>query len=409
MALELQILHRFCENKETLLTYRTYFDDILKNVERELSLIFGLIVDYYEQYVDRTHITKDELFAYYKYKYPVSKNEVIIKELIFDLFNINIQDVLIHDLLQQLKERYFATKIVNKLLPVVEGTKYGVFPTLKSDIEQFTTTQNVVENTSMAPCKLSIQDLVSKTITRDGLFWHIDGVSDILGSIPIKSLGAVFGYVNASKTSFCVSAMKKFAEQLTNTEDVVIYAGNEEPAERVYLRFVQALTEMSSLQIEENPEKAEEILKNSAINRILIYDSIITIEQVECLLDTYSPRVIVIDQGTKVSTHSKEKDVIRIQHLYNQYRNFVNQYNTSMIVVSQGDATTANKKWLNLPDMYSSKVAIQGELDYAIGIGFLSDDPSKKRLRYINIPKNKGPMGKCISNFNEEICLWKSI
>ena len=407
--IELQLLKRFCSNKEDFLSYKTYFDDILPNVERELKLIYSLIGEYYDKYSENIAITKDELFTYYKYVYPVSKNEVVIRELIFDLFTIEIPDTLIQDLLQQLKERYFATKIVNKLLPVVEGTKYGVFPTLKSDIDQFTSTQSVAQDNSMQPCKLSIKDLVNKTITRDGLFWHINGVSDILGSIPLKSLGAVFGYVNASKTSFCVSACYNFAEQLINTDDLIIYAGNEEPAERLYLRFTQALTKMSSPEIEEFPEKAEELMEKSAMKNIMIYDSIINIDQVEYLLDKYSPRVIVVDQGTKVAIKSNEKDVVKIQHLYNQYRNFVNQYNTSMIVVSQGDAKTANKKWLALQDMYSSKVAIQGELDYAIGIGFLSDDPAKKRLRYINIPKNKGPMGKCISNFNEEICSWKEV
>jgi len=391
-VIELQILHRFCDNRADFLSYRVYFDSILPNIERELKLIYEIIGDYYEKYTDRMGISKEELFAYYKYKYPISKNDVMIKELIFDLFTVQLQDILMQDLLQQLKERYFATKIVNKLLPVVEGTRYGVFPTLKAEIDQFTSTQNTIDTDMIKPCTLSVEDLVNTTIVRDGLFWHIDDLSTTLGAIPIKSLGAVFGYVNASKTSFCVAASYNFARQLMDTQGVVVYAGNEEPAERIQLRFTQTATEMSSEEIKNNIEGVKTILAASPMKNILIYDSIVHIDQVEYLLEKHTPRILVVDQGTKVAINSKEKDVVKIQHLYNQYRTFANKYNTSIIVVSQGDATTANKKWLNL-----------------IGIGFLSDDPAKKHIRYINIPKNKGLMGKCISNFNEENCVWHGI
>ncbi len=407
--LELQILHSFCEKKELFVNNSLYFEDILDNMERELKSIYFLIQEYYTKYTNTSNISKNELYTFYKYKYPVSRDETVIKELIHTMFETHSQNVLITDLLKQIKEKYFATKIVNKLLPVVEGNKYGVFPTLQSDIEQFTTTQSTIEREEINPCELSIQELVAEVIQRDGLQWHLNELTNILGPIPKKSLGAVFGYVNSAKTSFAISAVTRFAEQLKDTDEDIVYAGNEEAKERVMLRQIMALTGMTTTQIKNNPGKAEHIAKQKGKHIISTYDSINNIEKVEYLLEKHTPRVIVIDQGTKVSTKTQEKDVIRIQHLYNHYRDLATKYNTSMIAISQGDATTANKKWLNLDDIYSSKVGIPGELDYAIGIGFIADEISKKNIRYINIPKNKGPMGRFICNFNEETCVWKDI
>jgi len=407
--IELQILHAFCEEKNKYISYRTYFDSILSNVERELKLIYILIGEYYEKYPDTNTITNDELFAFYKYKYPVSKDASMLQELMLNIFETTLQKSLLTDLLEQLKERYFATKIVNKLLPVVEGIKYGVFPDLKSEIDSFTTTQETKVSDGMSPCIMSVGELIQETILRDGLSWHLEGLTDIVGTIPIKSLGGVFGFVNASKTSFCIAAGYNFAEQFTNPTDTLVYAGNEEPAERILLRFTQTATGMSSDGLMDNPDKADELLHDSAMKQIMVYDSVINIDQVEYLLQKHTPRILIIDQGTKVAIKSEEKDVVQKQHLYNIYRTFATKYNTSILTVSQGDANSANKKWLELKDMYSSKVAIQGELDYAFGIGFIEDDKSKERLRYINISKNKGPMGKVISHFNKEINKWKSL
>jgi len=407
--IELKILHSFCKDKQSFTEYSIYFRNQFDNMEREIKVLFLLIGRYYEKYPDFDKISKEELLTFYSILYPISKNKTIIIELINSIYDTEIHNSLIMDLLRQLKERYFATRIVNKLLPVVEGAKYGVFPTLELDIKEFMASQNLIQEELTQPCTLSVEDLISTVIERDGLEWHMDGVTNILGCVPKKSSGLVFGYVNAGKSAFCISASAGFAKQLRETEELIVYAGNEEAAANGYLRLTEAITGMSAEQIQQAPEKAERVRIENGIHNIKMFDSITTIEQVKQLLDRYGPRVMVVDQATKVKTDSKEKELLATRQLFNEYRELAKLYDTSIIGVTQGDASTADKKWLNLSDLYGSKVAIQGELDYAIGIGWLSDNIAKKAVRYINIPKNKGPMDKFICTFDEETCQWRDI
>ncbi len=403
---ELKILRAFCKNKKTFGEYNIYFKNLFDNMERELKIIFSLIEQYYEKYDTQTSITREELLTFYSFVYPVSKSKIVFTELIAVIFDTGVQNNLIVDLLKQLKERYFATRIVNKLLPVVEGAKFGVFPTLDLDVKEFLSAQNMNTDESIQPFTMSVKDLITTVIERDGLLWHSNELVNIIGSIPRKSSGLVFGYVNSGKSSFCISSCTNFAKQLTN--ECIVYAGNEESAANTSLRMVESMTGMTEEQIENDPDKAEQLCKEGGMERIKLFDSIVTIGQVKQLLDKYRPRVMVIDQATKVRTNSKEKNIIAMQQLFNEYRELGKMYDTSLIGVTQGDATTANKKYLELSDIYSSKVAIQGELDYAIGIG-TTDLASKKAFRYINVPKNKGPMGRYISIFNEQTCQWKDI
>ena len=79
-----------------------------------------------------------------------------------------------------------------------------------------------------------------------------------------------------------------------------------------------------------------------------------------------------------------------------------------LLWVSQGVGLAENTQWLKLSDIYGSRVAIQGALDYAIGIGRKIDDPVSEDLRFINIPKNKlhdGEGGKFVVNFSKQTCL----
>jgi len=407
--IELKILHAFCENKKDFLEYGIYFKNQFDNMEREIKILYTLIETYYEKYNNVNKISKDEILTFYNITYPINKNFNIFKELILSIYDTEIQSNLILDMLKQLKERYFATRIVNKLLPVVEGAKFGIFPTLELDIKEFMASQSSLQKETIEPCTLSVQDLINVVIDRDGLLWHLDGLTNIIGPIPKKSSGLVFGYVNSGKSSFCIKASTHFAEQLKDTSEIVVYAGNEEAAANTYLRITEAFTGMSEIEIKANPTKAERIRTEKGINNLMVFDSVNTIDQVKQLLDKYRPRVIIIDQATKVKTNSKEKEILATSQLYNEYRELGKLYDTSVIGVTQGDATTANKKWLKLSDLYNSKVGIQGELDYAIGIGTIEDNIAKKSLRYINICKNKGPMDKFISTLDVETCQWHDI
>ena len=66
-----------------------------------------------------------------------------------------------------------------------------------------------------------------------------------------------------------------------------------------------------------------------------------------------------------------------------------------MIAVHQADGTAGGVPYLEMSQLYMSRVGIQGEADAIIMIGSSYDSSIPQNTRYLNIPKNKlagGPL-----------------
>jgi hypothetical protein len=110
--------------------------------------------------------------------------------------------------------------------------------------------------------------------------------------------------------------------------------------------------------------------------------------------------------------NSETSDTQALQSLFNFYREQAKIHDVAIVCLSQAVGEAENKKWLKLSDMYGSRVSIQGELDYAIGIGRVIDDPTKENIRYIHVSKNKlldGAAVKFMTHFIKEKCGWQEI
>ena len=191
-----------------------------------------------------------------------------------------------------------------------------------------------------------------------------------------------------------------------------MYAGNEESAPRLSLRLTQALLGVTRSDIKLSPADIERKRREQGFTRVKLLDNVTHTSEVHRLLETWLPRVLFIDQGTKVSIDANVKEMKEVQLLFNFYREKAKEFDTSIICLAQGVGDSENRKWLKLSDIYGSRVAIQGELDYAIGIGRRIDDIARENFRYINIPKNKlleGETGKFVTLFRRENCSWESI
>jgi len=128
---------------------------------------------------------------------------------------------------------------------------------------------------------------------------------------------------------------------------------------------------------------------------------------------------LFIDQGTKVHLEGgsgrslvDSSEVSQLQFLFNFYREAAKEHDTAIVILAQATGEAENKRWLKLSDMYGSRVSIQGELDYAIGIGRIVDDPTKENMRFIHVSKNKlmdGSPCKFSTHFIKEKCEWREV
>lgn len=391
--------------------YGHYVDNI-PNFDRDLRLIFNLLRDYYDKYPEEKAITADALHAFLEYQYPGMRNADSYKQLITRAFEMTPNLDVMTGLLEQMMERYYATQIVNKLIPVMEGSKYGILSETKQEIEAFDTRLKnpPVKLDALSACDLSVQQLIETEIQEEGLPWPLVNLNHSIGGVRRKTLGMIYAYVDSGKTSFGMAACAHFAASLIDTPDSIVYAGNEESAPRLALRLTQACLHWTRSEILKSPELAEEERRNRGYTRVKILDSVTTMKQVEKILELYRPYVLFVDQGTKLEHKHVDNEVRAAQQLFNFYREAAKRYNVAIVCLAQAVGDAENKKRLNLSDVYGSRVAIQGELDYAIGIGrVLSKTDEDDPLRYFNVPKNKlleGASAQFVAKFEKARCQW---
>lgn len=412
MGIELKILRLFCSDRVIHDKYSKVITEI-KNVDREIKLLFNLVGAFYEHYIDAEFISIDDLTTFYEIQYPISRDKEVHTLLIKEVFSVEINNVLAQDLLEQMMERHFASQMVNKLIPVVEGNKYGVLPSLKHEFEGFIElmTNPPVEAQELVPNTVPLGDMIDE-LNNEGLGWHIKELDNIIGRVKRKTFGLMYAFVDTGKTSFGMAAAASFARQLVGTDECIVYAGNEEAGNRLNLRLTQALLNITRGTLLQNPEKYTEERLTVGFDKVHIFDQITSIKHIERLMDMYHPYVVFVDQSTNIEHAKNERDIEATKSLFREYRNLTKQYNCSIIGLTQGTGDAENKKWLKLSDIYGSRVAIQGALDYGIGIGRIIDDASKDNQRFLNVSKNKlldGEGGKIVTVFHRDTCKWEQV
>jgi hypothetical protein len=413
MSVELAVLRLFCDDRQLHDMYHPYLSS-LRNLERELKVIARLVHDFYDRH-DALAISKEDLLIYFDVQYPNNKDRMVYRELIHAIFSTHANPDVARDLLEQVMEKHYAAELISKLMPVIEGNKFGILSTIEPDLKEYLLKmKNPPGTVGLEPFEKSLEDLAALVYPEGGLNWLCHPLMRTIGPVMRGTLGAIFAYVDGGKTSFGVRNLVHFAEQLKDTEEILIYAGNEEAASRVAMRATQAATNMTRQEILSDTTRASSVRATKGWSRIKLFDNITSSMQVSSLLQQYQPTVLFIDQGTKVTVPGAKEanDVAQLQDLFNFYREAAKQYNTAIICLAQATGEAENKKWLKLSDMYGSRVSMQGELDYAIGIGKILEDPAREHVRYIHVPKNKlldGEKCKFMTAFTKEKCQWQDL
>ena len=412
MSIELSIFKVFCDSREQHLLHKAHIEG-LDNLEKDLKVLFKMLDMYYEEYADQDSVSKDTLLDYYELKYPKSKAKDDIETILTNAHEIDLQDGMTKDFLDQLHEKYVATELVNKLLPVIEGEKYGVLADLGDRIDSYIDDMHNPPDSLVVPvpCSLGIKDLIAQEIHAPGIPWRLPYITQKIGGLRPSTLGLIYAFVDSGKTSFCLDNVAAWSDHLEQGE-VIAYAGNEESKERLKLRAAQAFLKQYVGWIGEHEDEVEMLLSQTNFDSVHFFDDIVAGDQVKYILKTYRPRVLIVDQATDVDIKTKRRadGVEYMKQLFKWYRRLANEFACAIVGVSQGVGDAENTKWLKLSDIYGSRVAIQGALDYALGIGRKVDDPAVENQRYINIPKNKlngGEGGKLTTNFTKQTCYWK--
>ena len=373
-------------------------------MEELLLLKILLSSSYYEEYKEIEEINLDELKTYFYMKYPLMKSRESYNILFSNLEKLEINNKdLITKTLSNLVERYFASDIIESLTQVLSGSRYGLLPGIEDKLKEFYSMSEQKEEESPF-VESTLDELLHEEVLSDGLKWRLPCLNTDIGDLRGGSLGHVYARPDTGKTSFFADQVTGFASQLKDDE-IIAWFNNEEKGTKVKLRLYSSLLNMTKEEIAERPEYSEAEFKRLGGDRIKIYDSaLITISDIELILKQFNVRVLVIDQGDKVKFRG-DKDMAtheKLKRVYGIFRELAKEYNCDIITAGQASASGEGTQWLGLDMMDNSKTGKPGELDYAIAIGFNTDE-GKEAMRFVHIAKNKmknGVHGKHIVRFD---------
>jgi len=399
------LLRAFLDSREHFDKYGPYIM-ALKNLERNTKFLLNYIRDFYTKYPKSVAIPEQDLRIFIKsvdmYDFAAANSEWIASIYRYDSSNTDLQ----MDVIEAACERHFMAEVVDKAAIVLDKGKSGHLSSVQDIIDEF-------HGILRAPPKRKLEEdthdlrALIKDITTKGIPFVNKTATDYIGGMKRGQLGLISAYTNVGKTSYSVANCCAAAAELFKRGDPrdVIYAGNEEAIRRARFRAINCFTNWDDNEVARNEKLVDAILKQRGYFKIKWFDHINEISLVDRLLDTYRPRVLFIDQGSKVTINrSKKEGVNALEEVFNNYREMAKKYDATIISVMQGGEGAFEKKYPTLRDLYGTKSAVQGELDWSIAVGVDVSDVNYSTWRFFNINKNKGKEGTYACRFDAERC-----
>lgn len=399
------VINLFTSSKEVYTKYNKYITNL--DIEPELQLLFGLVSKYYDKYEHHEYISNDEFKTFFNMEYPKKKDSKLYLSIIDQAYAVETSGSIASDLLDQLLEIDCANKIVNRLMPTMLGESFGVIESVQDMITEWQDSSNRVVEEESPFVNTSLDELINMTAT-DGLSFRLNCLKQALGPLSGGTLGHVFARPETGKTTFLHSEVSNFVRQLEG-DQTVLWFNNEEAGYRVRLRQYSAVCGADVARIKAKPKEAQEAFNARGGHRIKLYDDAnISVEDVERVMREHRPRIVVIDQGDKLSYKGDGKagnGADRLKNVYDKLREVVKRANSEwkcdLITVGQADANAEGKKWLQQTNLDGGKTGKPGAMDYIIGIGATGND-GDEFSRYITLCKNKltSDHGKFVTQIN---------
>lgn len=407
---DLVILRSFLDNRDDFDKYGPYILAI-ENMDRIPRQMLMYVKSFYEKYPKSDRIPEAELKLYLS-QASVSNFADNNKEYIASIYKLDISNTdLRMDIIEAACEKHFMADVVDRASLVLNNGKAGELSKIQDIVDEY---HSIIRRPpqDMLEYKLDLKKLLDEEVRTNGAPFANTTPNDIIRGMREGQLGLIYAYVDTGKTSYGVANLCSIAKWLHDNgiDRPVIYAANEEDVSRVSLRAIQCMTNWNNAELDMYESTVEKVIKKRGFGHIRFIDQVTTMRAIEKILIKYNPRVMFIDQGTKVSvTGSKKEGVHELEEKFNTYRNLAKAHKCTIVSMAQGGEECSGKKYPSLKNIYGSKSAVQGELDWAISMGTDDSDSKYENWRFFNISKNKGGKGSYACRFDAERCQFKEV
>ena len=383
----------------------------LDNLEREHKAILHTVKKYYDKYQDRNSISIDELRVFFFHENPAIKDKSIYNVLFDQIATLDISNNdVISMALDHVAEYHVSSKAMAMLAAYLSGdSKHGI-STLMPMIEEYQSLVVGVGDENPDECTDDLHDIMAE-IQREGLNWRLSFLNEAIGPVYPGTLGHVLARPETGKTAFCIDVAAYWAWQLRETDESVLYLSNEENVKRTRARAYASLLGVPvPTLLTKSVDGVRERFNKLGGKNLRFVNQVTSIDKVEQNIIRYRPKVVIVDQGPKVSIPGNYSSVEVRQIIYNKYRNYADKYNNIFLSVGQADAKAENKKWLTYNHADGSKVGIPGECDYIIGVGRDENDMNPD-YRYFCLSKNKlgSTLGKWTARIETAVSRYQTV
>ena len=375
--------------------YFKYRDAVQINALLERSVqIFKDIDSWFTNNKDSKDIDWYNFSEWFKFcKHPsMSEEDSQLYSVIFErVAKTDTDGRLAEDILKALVERSYAKQLMQLGQDIANG-KASVLEA-QGIIDECNDVLGAVDDIASDPdlVRDGVIELLEEVYGEKstGLHWAIEELNQSLGPIRIGDAVMIAAFVDSGKTSLVLYNLQHMA-RLLPPEQEVLYFANEERGKKIKLRFIQSMLGYTKAQMKESfSETLHSFQKLFKLNRFnLYYNTTMSTNYIEERIRRHNPGIIVIDQLWNVSGFNKlaTNNVDRYTELAKWARRQAKR--CPVIFTHQADSTTNGVKFIEMNQLYGSKVGIQAATDAIITLG-RELGTKDKRERGIYTPKNK--------------------
>ena len=296
------------------------------------------------------------------------------------------------DIVEHFVTMDYGTRIFNEVAKIAEGISSDMSPVQDLLADYTLAIPELEEDTSILTDE-NLEDYITEASKKSGYAWRLQCLNDSIGHTSKGDLICIGGRPDSGKTTLLASEATYRASLMPEGKHI-IWINNEERGQKVRLRQIQSALKKTKDEVFRDITKAVKDYQDriGGENRIIIKDSAsINVSEVEELIRTYPPELIIIDQLSKLvgSRTANLNEAQRVQALGEQARQWAKDHCTVIFTI-WADGSAEGQKWIEMNQLYGSKTGVQGECDAIITIGRSNEETiADRNKRYIYIPKNK--------------------
>lgn len=371
--------------------YRKYIN--INKLNYSLKAIVKLLDIIYNNYnYERVKIEDLRLQLEIEYPNLSSENFSDIDQTLTELSQLegkDLSDSQITDAVRAYIDRHYAHSLVEALLPMLESSSSPDAKYKLSEVfQEWGSVSEELENRDRHIVTDDLDEIFEIEQDDSGYEWFCEELTYALGKIKPCDLGLIFAAPNTGKTAFVLSIATSLVKQGCR----VLHINNEERGTKVKLRFLENYFNKNKNELFYDREYYNERYIEECADKYILYNvSELHVLELKNLIQQYEPEVVLIDQAWKLRVRKEDRQDMTLQAIWNNLRIIAKDYNVHIIGTQQSDSSGYDNRKLYLPleAIHGSKIGVQGELDYAIGINLNSEDVSNPHYRYISTPKNK--------------------